>query len=274
VIMQLVADTGAVIERMSIDEAYLEMTGLCGAEDAESSLLKSLPMARQLKQRIFSERKLTATIGIASNKLLAKIASDHQKPDGLTMILEEQKLQFLRPLSVRALFGVGRVTEEVLKRAGLVTIGDLQDYGGDLRALVGSYAEKLKEFAFGVDNRPLETGDEIKSISGEETFSKDTDDRTVLRACLEAQAADISSRLKRRCLGAHTVQVKVRYGDFTTLTRQITMEDPFTEAEEIYRLGCFLLRRHKLVSRPLRLLGLGVSSLREPVEYQMPLFLS
>src|SRR6185295_2047576 len=144
-----------------------------------------------------------------------------------------------------------------------------QDYRGDLRALVGSYGPTLKRFAFGEDERPLELGDEIKSISNEETFLKDTDDRKVLRACLRAQADDISDRLKRRRLGAHTVQVKVRYGDFTTLTRQITVEEPLIDANEIYRLGCFLLGREKLVSRPLRLLGLGVSGLREPSGEQL-----
>jgi len=117
----------------------------------------------------------------------------------------------------------------------------------------------------------LELGDEIKSISGEETFLEDTDDRKVLRACLKEQAADIEARLKRRRLGAHTVQVKVRYGDFTTLTRQFTVEEPLTEALDIYRLACWLLGRERLVSRPLRLLGLGVSRLREPAERQLAL---
>jgi DNA polymerase-4 len=127
------------------------------------------------------------------------------------------------------------------------------------------------QFSFGEDDRPLELGDEIKSISEEETFLQDTEDRVVLRACLRTQAADIAARLKRRRLAAHTVQVKVRYGDFTTLTRQVTMEEPLTEASDIYRLGCFLLGRQKLVSRPLRLLGLGVSSLREPTAKQLAL---
>jgi DNA polymerase-4 len=270
-IMRIVAETGATLEPMSIDEAYLDLSALCQAEDADASLLKSLPLARQLKQRIRTERQLTATIGIAANKLLAKIASDHQKPDGLTLIPEKEKVSFLRPLPLRVLYGVGKVTEGVLHGAGLQTVGDLQDYAGDLRALVGSFGPKLKHFAFGEDDRPLELGDEIKSISGEETFLQDTEDRTVLRACLRTQAADIAARLKHRGLGAHTVQVKVRYGDFTTLTRQITMEEPLTEASDIYRLGCFLLGRHKLASRPLRLLGLGVSSLREPTAKQLVL---
>jgi DNA polymerase-4 len=270
-IMKLVAETGAIIEQMSIDEAYLELSVVCQGEDADSSLLKSVPLAQQLKERIKAERQLTATIGIASNKLLAKIASDHHKPDGLTAISETDKVQFLRPLPVRALYGVGKVTEQALHQAGIETVGDLQDHPGDLRALAGSFGPTLRKFAFGEDDRPLELGDEIKSISGEETFLKDTEDRKILRACLREQAADISARLKRRRLGAHTVQIKVRYCDFTTLTRQISVEEPLTEAEEIYRLGCFLLGREKLVCRPLRLLGLGVSSLREPAGHQLVL---
>ena len=270
-IMEIVAQTGAIVEPMSIDEAYLDVSSICQAEDADGSLVMALPLARQLKQRILSERQLTATIGIASNKLLAKIASDHKKPDGLTVIPDKEKVAFLRPLPVRTLYGVGKVTEQVLNRVGILTVGDLQNYTGDLRALVGSFGPKLKQFAFGEDDRPLELGDEIKSISGEEKFLKDTEDRKVLRACLKEQASDISSRLKHRRLGAHTVQVKVRYSDFTTLTRQISVEEPIIEATDIYRLGCFLLGREILVSRPLRLLGLGVSNLREPNEQQLVL---
>ena len=270
-IMGIIAGTGAIVEQMSVDEAYVDLSAFCQAEDTDASLQKALPIAQELKRRIKMERSLSATIGIAANKLLAKLASDHQKPDGLTLITEKDKVQFLRPLPVRALYGVGKVTEQVLNGAGIKTIGDLQDYRGDLRAIVGSFAGQLKSFAFGEDDRPLELGDEIKSVSGEETFLQDTEDRKILRRCLMEQADDISRRLKRKQLGAHTVQVKVRYGDFTTLTRQITVEEPLTEAREIYRLGCFLLGREKLVSRPLRLLGLGVSSLREPTGQQLSL---
>ena len=270
-IMEIIASTGAIVEQMSVDEAYLDVSSICQAEDADASLRLAVPLARELKARISAERHLSATIGIAANKLLAKIASDHQKPDGLTIISEQEKVKFLRPLPVRAIYGVGKVTEKVLVKAGLETVGDLQDYPGDLRALVGSFAGQLKAYAVGVDDRALELGDEIKSISGEETFLKDTDDRKILRACLKEQAADIEKRLKHRRLGAHTVQVKVRYGDFTTLTRQFTVEEPLTEAEDVYRLACWLLGRERLVSRPLRLLGLGVSSLREPTGRQLVL---
>lgn len=268
-IMKLVAETGAAVEQMSIDEAYLDLSELSQASTNDEALLRSADIARRLKARIRSERRLTATIGVASNKLLAKIASDHQKPDGLTLIPEREKVAFLRPLPVRALYGVGKVTEQVLHRAGIETVGDLQDYPGDLRALAGSFGPQLRRFAFGEDDRPLAVGEEIKSISGEETFLQDTEDRRLLRQCLREQAGDISARLKRSGLGAHTVQVKVRYGDFSTLTRQISVEEPLMEAGEIYRLGCFLLAREKLVSRPLRLLGLGVTSLREPGQAQL-----
>ena len=105
----------------------------------------------------------------------------------------------------------------------------------------------------------------------EETFLHDTDDRGVLRACLRGQAADLATTLKRRHLAAHTIQVKARYGDFTTLTRQLTVEEPIAEPRDIYRLGCYLLGRERLVRRPLQLLGLGVSNLREPTAQQLML---
>jgi DNA polymerase-4 len=238
---------------------------------ADEPLYLAVPLARELKCRILAERGLTASIGIAANKLLAKLASDFNKPDGLTLIPDRDKVLFLRPMPVRAIHGVGKVTEQALNQAGIVTVGDLQDYPGDLRALVGSFGPKLKQFAFGDDDRPLELGDEVKSISSEETFLHDTDDRPALRTCLREQAAEISAKLKRRRLAAKTVQVKIRYSDFTTLTRQITVEEPITEAEDIYRLGCFLLGKEKLVSRPLRLIGLGVSGLGEAASRQLAL---
>src|SRR5437867_273546 len=160
-ILKLVAETGAVIEQMSIDEAYLDLSAVCQSEDIDASLQRSLPLARRLKSRIQAERGLTATIGIASNKLLAKIASDHQKPDGLTLIPEKDKVQFLRPLPVRALYGVGKVTQQLLNQAGVSTVGDLQDDAGDLRVLAGSFGPTLKKFAFGEADRPLEIGNEI-----------------------------------------------------------------------------------------------------------------
>jgi DNA polymerase-4 len=270
-IMKIVAIPGAVLEQVSVDEAYLDVSALCSEPKPDSRLAETLPLARDLKQIILSERGLTASIGIAANKLLAKLASDFKKPDGLTLISEREKVPFLRPLSVRSIHGVGKVTQEVLNRAGIETIGDLQDYPGDLRALVGSFGPTLKRFGFGEDDRPIDSSDEIKSISGETTFLKDTEDRKQLRACLREQAQEISAKLASKQIGALTVQVKVRYSDFSTLTRQLTVEEPIVDAAEIYRLGCHILARDRLVSRPLRLIGVGVSGFGEAYSKQLNL---
>lgn len=270
-IRRLLEETGGLVEPTSIDEAYLDWTALCPAQDPDEALQQAVPLARALKQRIRQERGLTASVGLAANKLLAKLASDWQKPDGLTLIPERDKLLLLRPLPVRLLPGVGPATERLLHQAGLRTLGDLQDYPGDLRELLGSFGPTLKRFAFGQDDRPLDLSDQVKSISCEETFLRDTADRPQLRACLRAQATEIAGKLQRRRLAARTVQVKVRYGDFTTVTRQITVQDPVTEAAELYRLGCWLLARDRLVCRPLRLLGLGVSNLTDSTIRQLRL---
>ncbi len=263
-IMDILAATGAIVEQTSVDEAYLDLSAQCPAADADAALLQALPLARAIKSRIQAERQLTASAGIASNKLLAKLGSDYQKPNGLTLIPERDKVEFLRPMPVRALFGVGKVTEQVLLQAGLRTVADLQDFTGDLRPLVGSFGPTLRRFALGDDTRPLDLDETTKSISTETTFLQDTEDRPLLRATLRSQAEEIAAELREKQLMAKTVQVRVRYSDFTTLTRQLTVEEPVDGPKEIYRLGCTLLAWHQLVTRPLRLLGLGASHLVPP----------
>jgi DNA polymerase-4 len=244
-IMEIAGETGGIIEQVSIDEAYLDLSSICQSESADQSLYNAVPLGQQLKRRIAQERGLTASVGIAGNKLLAKLASDFSKPNGLTLIPERDKVLFLRPMPVQALYGVGKVTAQLLEREGIRTVGDLQDSQVDLRRLVGSFAMALMRFAFGEDDRPLETGDEVKSISSENTFLKDTDDRKILRHCLREQAQEIAGKLQTGGLAAQTIQVKVRYSDFSTLTRQITMDETINEAAEVYRLACFLLAKEK-----------------------------
>jgi DNA polymerase-4 len=271
-IMALVEDTGALIEQVSIDEAYLDMSGrFTDTHDPDEALFAAVPIARKLKQRIREDRNLTTSIGIAANKLLAKLGSDFNKPNGMTLIPERDKVEFLRPLPVRRIHGVGKVTEQTLIGSGLNTIGDIQDYPGDLKHLLGSFGPSLKRSAFGEDSRAVGGREGVKSISSENTFHEDTDDRPTLRTCLREQADDIARRLEHKRLGAYTVQVKVRYSDFTTLTRQLTVEEPVTDAEALYRFAAYLLRKDRLVSRPLRLLGLGVSSLGDPFLRQLEL---
>lgn len=262
IIMEMLREVSPVLERVSVDEAYLDVSaGFQDAVDADSALAAAVPLAKRIKSRITEERSLTASIGIGSNKFLAKLGSDFQKPNGLTVIAERDKVAFLRPLPVSSIHGVGPVTAETLQRNGIVTIGDLQETQIDLTPLVGSFAPKLRERAFGNDDRPVDTSDERKSISSETTFLEDTDDRVTLRGALKELAEDVAQTLGKHGLGALTIQIKVRYSDFTTLTRQVRMEEPVTSAREIYRLACFLLARDCLVKGPLRLIGIGASTL-------------
>lgn len=282
-IMRIVAETGAVIEQMSVDEAYLDMTAVVdraglryymrGETEADTKLFQAVPLAKELQARIHEERNLTTSIGIAANKLLAKLGSDFNKPQGITLIPDRDKELFLRPISVRDIYGVGQVTEQALKEAGLKTVGDVQDYKGNLRSLLGSFGVALARYARGEDDRPVETDEGVKSVSAEHTFLKDTGDKRAIAKILREQAKEIAERLDHKELNAHTVQVKVRYSDFTTLTRQVTTEDAIAAADAIFRLGAHLLKKENLVSQPLRLIGLGVSSLSERTNEQMGLAL-
>jgi DNA polymerase-4 len=271
-IMEILRGVTPVVEKVSVDEAYLDLSeAFQNHADLDAALETAVPVAREIKQRITTERGLTASIGVAANKFLAKLGSDFQKPDGLTLIRERDKVVFLRPLSVRSIHGVGPVTAEALETAGFKTIGDLQEKKTDLTRIVGSFAGSLRARAFGDDSRPVDTSDERKSISAENTFLEDTDDRPTLRAVLKELAADVADSLDRHGLGALTVQVKVRYSDFTTLTRQVRLEEPVTTAAEIYRLAQFLLARDRLVKSPLRLIGIGVATLVPPTLDQLRL---
>jgi len=268
--MEILRSVTPIIEKVSVDEAYLDVSAAFeNVDDPDAALEAALPVAQEIKRRIATERNLTASIGVASNKFLAKLGSDFQKPNGLTLIREREKVEFLRPLSVRSIHGVGPVTAEALESKGLMTIGDLQTTAVDLHEIVGSYAESLKSRAFGNDVRPVDTSEERKSISAENTFLEDTDDRPTLRAALKEMALDVAQTLEKHGVGALTVQVKVRYSDFTTLTRQIRLEEPVITAPEIYRLAQFLLARDRLVKSPLRLIGIGVSTLVSPSRHQL-----
>lgn len=269
-IMQILRSVTPVIEKVSVDEAYLDVSALFESYAHEDAALEAaVPVAQEIKRRITTERNLTASIGVASNKFLAKLGSDFQKPDGLTLIRERDKVEFLKPLSVRSIHGVGPVTAQALESQGLMTISDLQTTDVDLHRVVGSFAENLGARAFGNDDRPVDPTDERKSISAENTFLKDTDDRAILRAALKELAADVGRTLEKHEAGALTVQVKVRYSDFKTLTRQLRLEEPVTTARDLYRLAQFLLARDHLVKSPLRLIGIGVSTLVPPRRHQL-----
>jgi DNA polymerase-4 len=253
-IMEILRSFTPMVERMSVDEAYLDV----------SEMGDAVVVAREIKRRIKEERALTSSIGVSCNKFLAKLGSGFQKPDGLTVIRDEEKVEFLKPLPVGSIHGVGPVTAQALHAKGIQTIGDLQNTSLDLEPVVGSFAGTLKQRALGIDDRPVDLSDERKSISAETTFLTDTDHRPTLRAALREMAADVAQTLDAEGVAALTVQVKVRYSDFTTFTRQIRLQEPATTAVEIYHLACFLLAKNQLVKRPLRLLGIGLSTLVPP----------
>lgn len=263
-IMEILHTFDLDVERVSVDEAYLQPR-------QPSNLDAAAQLAAKIKERILNERHLTASMGVSTNKFLAKLGSDFQKPNGLTVIRDSEKIAFLRPLSIRSIHGVGPVTAAALEKHQLRTIGDLQDTKINLDRLIGSFAPTLKARAMGQDDRPLDLSDERKSISAENTFLTDTDHRPTLRAALKEMAADVAQTLAKHGLAARTVQVKVRYSDFTTLTRQIRVEDPITDSRDIYRLACHLLARHQLVTQPLRLIGIGLSTLVNPHQAQLVL---
>lgn len=269
IIMEILRSITPMVERVSVDEAYLDVSAMFQAiQNPDEAIEAAIPLASEIRRRIKEERALTASIGVSSNKFLAKLGSDFQKPDGLKVILERDKVEFLKPLSIGSIHGVGPVTAQALQEKGLRTIGDLQNTTLDLEAIVGSFAGTLKERAIGNDDRPVDLLDERKSISAENTFLTDTDHRPTLRAALKEMAVDVVETLNKEGVGALTVQVKVRYSDFSTLTRQIRMEEPVTKPDEVYRLACFLLARHQLVKGPLRLLGIGLSTLVPPTREQ------
>ncbi|MCS1410975.1 MAG: DNA polymerase IV [Verrucomicrobia subdivision 3 bacterium] len=273
-IMKIVEATGAKVEQVSIDEAYLDLSQIVTGQSPDNALLNSVQLARRLKETIRNALQLAASIGIAGNKMLAKLASDYGKPDGLLLITERDKILFLKDLPVDRIHGVGRVTARRLKALGIETIGQLQSYPGDLRPVAGSWSHTLRRYALGEDTREVQSSGSVKVVSSERTFSQDTEDRNILRQALRDQADELGSSLQRKKLRARTIQVKVRYGNFETLTRQLSVENPVQTSRELYRFACHLLARHRLVKAPLRLLGLGVFNLVEggwsQLEFQFP----
>jgi len=247
-----------VVEPLSIDEAFLDMTGL--AKD----LAHGAAMGRALKDRIRAEERLTASVGVAPNKFLAKLASDLEKPDGLCVFPLEDVERRLWPLPVRRLWGVGPKSAEVLNRGGIRTIGEIaRRTEASLATLVGpGMAAHLHALAHGKDDRPVHADQEAKSISEERTYGDDlTDPREIDRELL-ARAEGVARALRRDGLAGRTVHLKVRAGDFTTSTRALTLHDPTDLADAILEAARTMYRaRIDLRGQGVRLLGVGVSGL-------------
>ena len=266
---RILDEEAPVVEPLSIDEAFLDMTGL--ARD----LAHGAAIARKLKDRIRAEERLTASVGVAPNKFLAKVASDLEKPDGLCVISKEDVPSRLWPQPVERLWGVGPKSAEVLHRGGLRTIGDIARLTETaLAAIAGvGLAAHLHALSLGEDDRPVSAGREAKSISEERTYGDDLTDPADIDRELLARAEGVAHSLRRHGLAGKTVHLKVRTGDFTTTTRSTTLRDPSDLAETILEAARTMYReRIDFGSKGVRLIGVGVSGLILAGNAQEPLF--
>jgi DNA polymerase-4 len=246
-----------LVEPMSLDEAYLDVT-----DNAWNEPL-GMNVARRLKDEIRAATSLTASAGVAPNKFLAKIASGWKKPDGLTVIAPERVESFLQGLPIDALWGVGPVTAKKLRAAGIEKLTDVRVADpAMLRDTVGSLADWLQQLARGEDDRPVVAEHEPKSSGSENTFPHDLTDINDIRDEIAAMARDAAAWLMRRALYARTVTIKVRYHDFTTITRSHS-ESPTRDEANIVRRAIGLLERTDAGRQPVRLLGVSVHNLSE-----------
>jgi DNA polymerase-4 len=255
-ILEIFRSCTPLVEPLSLDEAYLDVTVNRWGEPLATLV------AKRLKQCIREETRLTASAGVAPNKFLAKIASGWQKPDGLTVISPGRVEGFLQQLPVDALWGVGPVTAAKLRKIGIQRLVEVRAADPDLlRRAVGGLSDALRRLALGDDPRPVVPDRPYKSSSSENTYNEDLLALDAIRAEIERMARQAATWLARKELLAHTVTIKVRYADFATVTRSHTAAAPTRDADEIAARALTLLERTEAGRRPIRLLGAGVHGL-------------
>jgi DNA polymerase-4 len=257
--MAILADFSPYLEPMGLDEAYLDATGF---ESIHGSIKQ---MALKIKQRVKAELGINASIGIASSKVVAKVASEMSKPDGLLEVKEGQEAAFLAPLPIARLPGIGKKTEPKLKSLGIDTIGKLSAMPPKaLKSHFGVSGEVLKRFASGIDEREVEPPAAAKSTSRETTFARDTKDPARLESTLRYLGERVGADLRGKNKRARCVTLKLRYSDFTTITRRRTLKQSTDSDQVIFETGQRLLKRAiSGEKRPIRLIGIGVSELVE-----------
>lgn len=262
-LMEILGSFSPMVEPLSLDEAFLDISGLSRHWSSPEE------MARAVKRRIYDELELVASVGIAPNKFLAKLASDLEKPNGLTIIREENVREVLRPLSVRRLWGVGKFTASELAGLGITTIGDVADTPIEkLAKVLGKQAYTLKELADGIDKRKVEPVRKVQSVGNEETFATDIWETTDVEKELLRLSEKVGGRLRRKGLFALTVTLKVRFASFRTVTRSITLKEATQYDEVLYRTACELYGKVRAIE-PIRLLGVTASHLTETEEVSL-----
>ena len=262
-VMALV-DISPFIEQISIDEAFIDVF------DITEPLIE---IATDLQFRINKELNLPVSFGGGTNKLIAKIANDWGKsqkisvepPNAITIIPPGEEAEFLAPLPVKSLWGIGSKTGERLAKVGIRTIGQLANAPPTtLEILFGDYAASIRRRALGIDNRPVSAERDVKSISNEVTFAKDKHTETELKQTLRYLSEKVGMRLRKKDLGGSTIHIKLRWSDFTTITRQTTLPSRINLDQEIYHTALALFHEHWPKGKPVRLLGVGVSNLGSP----------
>ncbi|MBZ2175329.1 DNA polymerase IV [Schnuerera sp. xch1] len=243
-----------IVEPLSIDEAFLDVTGK-----------KAVNIAKHIKKDIGDELKLTASIGISINKFLAKIASDINKPNGLTIIKKEEVIEFLKPLSVTKLWGVGPKTKRELNKLGIYYIGDIQAYDLDLLiSMFGKRGKELYDFSYGLDSRPVENRVLNRSIGEEGTFQRDVKDINKLIERLEHYSINTSRKLVSKGYLIKTITVKIKYSDFSMETRSMTLSIPTNDHNVIFETSKRVLMTKFNLHKSVRLIGLILINLIYP----------
>lgn len=264
-VMQRLHNISPLVEQISIDEAFIDISDIREAPRQ---------IAIQLQNQIWEELSLPCSIGIAANKLVAKIATETGKkaahgsdyPRAVTVVETGAETEFLAPLPAAMLWGVGKKTEARLASLGVHTIGDIARFPeNELAALFGQSGRDLSRHAHGIDPRPIVTEHEAKSISQETTFARDISDDATLAATLKNLSEEVARSLRREHMAGKTVKIKLRWPDFTTLTRQTTLPTPSDQPEEIYAAALALLKQARAPHQAVRLIGVGVSNLGEPI---------
>ena len=258
-VMAIFRDFSPQVEPLSLDEAYLDVT------DSVSPSRSPRQIASELKARVQAELKLTISVGVATNKSIAKIASDMDKPDGLTVVPPGSEREFLAPLAVNKLWGIGPKTAARLADEGIRTIGELASQSEEwCRARFGKMGPEMRLLALGQDDRPVVVERKRKSVSAETTLVEDTGDPEALSELVSRLSQQVARALGRRDLHGHTVKLKLRLADFTTFTRQTTLAEPVGTSDEIALAATALLRPELQPGRLFRLVGVGVAGFERP----------
>lgn len=266
-VMEIFGNYTPLVEPLSLDEAFLDVTG------AQKLIGSPREIAAQIRARVEAECGITCSVGIGPNKFIAKLASQHCKPNGLLEIRPDRIIEFLHPLPVSAIWGVGPKTNEVLERLGLHTVSDIANMPKQtlIRALGGATGEHLFELAWGRDERDVIVEEPDKSISNAETFDHDEDDPEIILAQLLALTEKASSRMRDRNLFAKTISIKIRFANFSTITRSKTLPLPISSSHEIYEVVKKLWNALGLDCARIRLVGVELSNLCDNAPEQLVL---